>query len=332
MTHHFHWRLKIAEISQHQLLESAKDFDSGVKDIQPLKIEASGRRYYRALAATNSYVMCHDDSPINGQSVFVDRANKLAHSNVRVPQILSYEPEHFLTIQEDVGDNSLILKENFYQDSSLVFKALSLLNDMHKAELNGIDSTFSIGLESHTKKFSKILCKEFLQIEIFDEFTDFLEEMRPELLNQQWGNCHFDFERRNIHEMTNGELVLLDFQDLCFGPIGIDLAGILLDHYIDCDLEILRSHCSTFSEISCYDISADDVYHATCWGGLQRNLRIMGTLANLYLRFNRSFRLKDLPQILANTITLSLALNQKPLAVFLQDKVAPELHKKLESL
>ena len=99
MTHHFHWRLKIAEISQHQLLESAKDFDSGVKDIQPLKIEASGRRYYRALAATNSYVMCHDDSPINGQSVFVDRANKLAHSNVRVPQILSYEPEHFLTIQ-----------------------------------------------------------------------------------------------------------------------------------------------------------------------------------------------------------------------------------------
>ena len=220
MTRHFHWRLKIAEISQHQLLESAKDFDSGVKDIQPLKIEASGRRYYRALAATNSYVMCHDDSPINGQSVFVDRANQLAHSNVRVPQILSYEPEHFLTIQEDVGDNSLILKENFYQDSSLVFKALSLLNDMHKAELNGIDSTFSIGLESHTKKFSKILCKEFLKIEIFDEFTDFLEEMRPELLNQQWGNCHFDFERRNIHEMTNGELVLLDFQDLCLGRSG----------------------------------------------------------------------------------------------------------------
>ena len=161
MIRHCQRRLKIAEISQHQLLESAKDFDSSVKEIEPLKIEASGRRYYRALTATNSYVMCHDDSPINGQSVFVDRANKLANSNVRVPQILRYEPEHFLTIQEDVGDNSLILKDNFYQDSSLVSKALSLLNDMHKAELNGIDSTFSIGLESHTKKFSKILCKEF---------------------------------------------------------------------------------------------------------------------------------------------------------------------------
>tara|TARA_B110000438_G_scaffold132981_1_gene128938 strand:+ start:1000 stop:1974 length:975 start_codon:yes stop_codon:yes gene_type:complete len=324
--------LKIAEISQDQLLESAKDFDKGVRDIKPLKIEASGRRYYRALSRTNSYVMCHDDSPINGQSVFVDRSNKLANSNVRVPKILKYDSEKFLTIQEDIGDNSLILKENFYKDSSLVFNALSLLNDMHKAELNGIDSTFSIGLESHTKKFSKILCKEFLEIEIFDEFKDFLGAMRPELMNQQWGNCHFDFERRNIHEMANGELVLLDFQDLCFGPIGIDLAGILLDHYVDCDLEVLRNYCSTFSEISCYDLSADDVYHATCWGGLQRNLRIMGTLTNLFLRFNRPFRMKDLPQILANTITLSLALNQKPLAGFLQDQVAPELHKKLGSL
>ena len=332
MTRHFHWRLKIAEILQDQLLESAKDFDKGVIDIKPLKIEASGRRYYRALSRTNSYVMCHDDSPINGQSVFVDRSNKLANSNVRVPKILKYDSEKFLTIQEDIGDNSLILKENFYQDSSLVFNALSLLNDMHKAELNGIDSTFSIGLESHTKKFSKILCKEFLEIEIFDEFKDFLGVMRPELMNQQWGNCHFDFERRNIHEMANGELVLLDFQDLCFGPIGIDLAGILLDHYVDCDLEVLRNYCSTFSEISCYDLSSDDVYHATCWGGLQRNLRIMGTLTNLFLRFNRPFRMKDLPQILTNTITLSLALNQKPLAGFLQDQVAPELHKKLGSL
>ena len=332
MTRHFHWRLKIAEISQDQLLESAKDFDKGVRDIKPLKIEASGRRYYRALSRTNSYVMCYDDSPINGQSVFVDRSNKLANSNVRVPKILKYDSEKLLTIQEDIGDNSLILKENFYQDSSLVFNALSLLNDMHKAELNGIDSTFSIGLESHTKKFSKILCKEFLEIEIFDEFKDFLGAMRPELMNQQWGNCHFDFERRNIHEMANGELVLLDFQDLCFGPIGIDLAGILLDHYVDCDLEVLRNYCSIFSEMSCYDLSADDVYHATCWGGLQRNLRIMGTLTNLFLRFNRPFRMKDLPQILANTITLSLALNQKPLAGFLQDQVAPELHKKLGSL
>lgn len=330
--HPFHWRSKIAEFSQQQLLKSAKDFDEGVTDIQPLKLEASGRRYYRALAKEKSYIICHDDSKINGQSVFVDRCNQLANSNVRVPEILKYDPENFLTIQEDIGDNSLIHEENFYQNNTLVFTALALLNGMHQSELKGIDSTFSIGLESHTKKFSKILCKEFLEIEMFKEFHDFLGAMRPELMNQQWGNCHFDFERRNIHQMDNGELVLLDFQDLCFGPIGIDLAGILVDHYIACDLELMKAHCNTFANLSTYDLSAEEIYRATCWGGLQRNLRIMGTLTNLYLRFNRPFRMKDLPQILANTITLSLALNQEALATFLQEKVSPVLSKKLRSI
>jgi aminoglycoside/choline kinase family phosphotransferase len=264
--------------------------------------------------------------------VFVDRSNQLADSNVRVPAILKYDPETFLTIQEDIGDNSLINVELFYQNDALVSKALDLLNGMHQSELKGIDSTFSIGLESHTKKFSKILCKEFLAIDVFEEFPDFLAAMRPELMNQQWGNCHFDFERRNIHQMNNGELVLLDFQDLCFGPIGIDLAGILVDHYIDCDLVLLKAHCNTFANLSSFDCSAEEIYRATCWGGLQRNLRIMGTLTNLYLRFNRPFRMKDLPQILANTITLSSALNQEALTAFLEDLVSPMLVKKLSSI
>ena len=330
--HPFQWRSKIAEFSQQQLLKSAKDFDKGVTDIEPLKLEASGRRYYRALAQDQSYIICYDDSKINGQSVFVDRSSQLANSNVRVPEILKYDPINFLTIQEDIGDNSLIHEEFFYQNKALISKALELLNRMHQSELKGIDSTFSIGLESHTKKFSKILCKEFLEIEVFEEFQDFLGAMRPELMNQQWGNCHFDFERRNIHQMNNGELVLLDFQDLCFGPIGIDLAGILVDHYIACDLELMKVHCNTFANLSSYGLSAEEIYSATCWGGLQRNLRIMGTLTNLYLRFDRPFRIKDLPQILANTITLALALNQEALAIFLKDKVSPALTTKLTSI
>ena len=59
-------------------------------------------------------------------------------------------------------------------------------------------------------------------------------------MDQQWTNCHFDFERRNIQVIDNSELVLLDFQDLCHGPIGIDLAGILIDHYIPFKIDTLK--------------------------------------------------------------------------------------------
>ena len=55
-----------------------------------------------------------------------------------------------------------------------------------------------MGLESHTKRFSKIFCKEFLELEMFNEYQDFLSKLMPEVMNQQWGNCHFDFEIRNF--------------------------------------------------------------------------------------------------------------------------------------
>ena len=84
---------------------------------------------------------------------------------------------------------------------------------------------------------------------MFDGYKDVYVDMRPQIMNQQWTNCHFDFERRNIHLLDNGELALIDFQDMCFGPIGIDLAGILIDHYIPCKIDTIKKYCSIFSDL-----------------------------------------------------------------------------------
>ena len=70
-------------------------------------------------------------------------------------------------------------------------------------------------------------------------------------------------------------------------------------------------------------------YRSTLWGGLQRNLRIMGTLTELYINFNRSFRMNDLPQIVSNTALLSKELNQVKLANFLLEDVSENLEKEL---
>jgi aminoglycoside/choline kinase family phosphotransferase len=119
---------------------------------------------------------------------------------------------------------------------------------------------------------------------------------------------------------------------MCFGPIGIDLAGILIDHYIPCDLDKVKENCKYFSNLSVFSMSSDDFYQATLWGGLQRNLRIMGTLTQLYLKFNRSFRMRDLPQIVLNTATISTALNQDMLSNFLLNDVMQILERKLVKL
>ena len=119
---------------------------------------------------------------------------------------------------------------------------------------------------------------------------------------------------------------------MCFGPIGIDLAGILIDHYTPCDVDTLKDFCNIFSELSIYKLTPEEVYCATLWGGLQRNLRIMGTLTELYLKSDRSFRLKDLPQIVSNTAILSNELQQTGLTNFLQDAVSKALKKELSIL
>ena len=171
---------------------------------------------------------------MNGQLVFINRANELSDYSVRVPKIYQYEVDSNLTVLEDLGDHSLIDEKNFYQQEGLVHSSLKLLNQMHQARHVDLHSTFWMGLESHSKKFSKIFCKDFLGLDMFDGYKDLYVDMRPQIMDQQWTNCHFDFERRNIHLLDNGDLALIDFQDMCFGPIGIDLAGILIDHYIPC--------------------------------------------------------------------------------------------------
>ena len=226
----------------------------------------------------------------------------------------------------------MIVEKNFYQQEKLVYSSLELLNLMHQSEHADLHSTFWMGLESHSKKFSKVFCNELLGLEMFDGYKDLYNDMRPQIMDQQWTNCHFDFERRNIHLLDNGELGLIDFQDMCFGPIGIDLAGILIDHYIPCKIDVIKKYCISFSELSVYDLSPEDIFSATLWGGLQRNLRIMGTLTALYLRLNRSFRMNDLPQIVLNTAIISKELNQLSLANFLNDNVSQALEDKLTNL
>ena len=40
---------------------------------------------------------------------------------------------------------------------------------------------------------------------------------------------------------SNNEIAVIDFQDLCIGPVGIDLAGIIVDHYISYSDELINN-------------------------------------------------------------------------------------------
>ena len=173
------------------------------------------------------------------------------------------------------------------------------------------DHAFS-PINSLDKKFSDIASKTI-------SFND-----HPKL------NCHFDFERRNLIASKANVISVIDFQDLCIGPIGIDLAGILLDHYIVFDESFVKDSLALYKTKSSVDLNTDELFECFRWGGIQRNMRILGTLSKLYMNNNRTFRLNDLPMILDNLI--NILPNNWSCKNYMLDTIKPRLTEKLASL
>ena len=143
---------------------------------------------------------------------------------------------------------------------------------------------------------------------------------------------HFDFERRNIILDTNKEVAIIDYQDLCTAPVGIDLAGLLIDHYVKYSDEMISNSLDNYSHYMNLGVSSEDIFEWVRWGAIQRNMRILGTLSSIYIEHNRSFRLKDLSMILDNLIDLIPDNNYESLKQFLSIKVRSQLSKKMTQI
>ena len=149
--------------------------------------------------------------------------------------------------------------------------------------------------------------------------------------------CHFDFESRNLMVLKNGKAGVLDFQDAVKGPIFLDPAALIKDLYQDWSEEqidmLLGIYLSKAQESSL--ISLSDELKLQRWfdlAGLQRQLRILGTLSRLYLRDKKSFRLPDLEKTLLLCIRSSSKYKDlSQLASFL-DSLLPELNNRLKNI
>ena len=133
---------------------------------------------------------------------------------------------------------------------------------------------------------------------------DLISITMSNLKKHPWLNCHFDYERRNLILNKHQSITAIDYQDMKKGPIGIDMAGILIDHYYQCDDDSIRNSLKYFSNKINHKYSGEELHEFLTYGCLQRNMRILGTLTNLYLIHNRTYRLKDLPMIFSNLVAM----------------------------
>ena len=301
-------------------------------DISPLKLEASGRVYYRLyLQNDETVILCYLD-PLQGDQIsFVHTSEYLAKSGILCPRVLNHDGKIGVTIQQDIGDTSLIDIDIEKDNGGLLLdETVRLLSKLHLAQIPQLPTLTLNDLSAQMQMMEEMFLNNFLDITLSSQLSDIEQQALENLSQQPWMNCHFDFERRNLHVIKN-DICVIDFQDLCHGPIGIDLAGIFIDHYKAYPNEIILKQLKRYNEFMKLDVHALDTFEWLRWGAIQRGMRILGTLSKLYIETKRSFRLKDLSQILDNFINLIPEENHT-CRTLLIEKVRPALRKRMNEV
>ena len=318
-------------MKEEEVINLAKQLNFDAIEASPLKLEASGREYWRIFNnKNNSLVLCYLDPCIGEHSDFIKITNCLNQNNVSCPNIIHHNEKLGVTLQEDLGDNDLLSFINQENKDHLLKNSLDLLIQIQNSKIDDIDTFGENELKEQMISFKKIFCEKFLKIKSGNFIDVLISDTINNLDNHPWVNCHFDFERRNLILNKDKDLTVIDYQDMKIGPIGIDLAGILIDHYYEVDFNDVKNLLIYYSENIQPTLNRDKAFEYLTWGSIQRNIRILGTLSNLYIENNRAFRIKDLPMILSNLI--SMIPEEHECKKILEEEIKPLLNKRIEQL
>ncbi len=292
----------------------------------PLKLEASGREYWRVLDNKDSLVLCYLNPSLGDHLDFLKISNLLNANNISTADVIHHNADIGVTLQKDLGDDDLLTIFNEENKQNLLKLSLDLLAKIQGLPQEEIPQLTHNELVDQMHLFKDIFCINFLEVEPDNSIDDLMLLTIENIKQQPWVNCHFDFERRNLILHQN-QITVIDHQDMKIGPLGIDLSGILIDHYYPVNLTDINMMLDYFSKQIKSKYNSEELFNFLRWGSIQRNMRILGTLANLFIEHKRSFRLKDLPMILSN-LECMIPGNHKS-KLFISEQLQPLLSKKL---
>ena len=292
----------------------------------PLKLEASGREYWRVLDNKDSLVLCYLNPSLGDHLDFLKISNLLNANNISTADVIHHNADIGVTLQKDLGDDDLLTIFNEENKQDLLKRSLDLLAKIQGLPQEEIPKLTHDELVDQMHLFKDIFCINFLEVEPDNSIDDLMLLTTENIKQQPLVNCHFDFERRNLILHQN-QITVIDHQDMKIGPLGIDLSGILIDHYYPVNLIDINMMLDYFSKQIKSKHNSEELFNFLRWGSIQRNMRILGTLANLFIEHKRSFRLKDLPMILSN-LECMIPDNHKS-KLFISEQLQPLLNKKL---
>ena len=107
-------------MKEEEVINLSKKFNFNPLKVIPLKLEASGREYWRIINDDEeTIILCYLDPNKGDHTNFINISNELKRNHISGVDIIHHDKQAGVTIQEDLGDKDLI----------------SIFNDDNKKEL-----------------------------------------------------------------------------------------------------------------------------------------------------------------------------------------------------
>jgi len=280
------------------------NLESPQGSLETVSGDASFRRYFRQPTKTGSYIAVDAPPDKENSQPFVEIAQAWHGEGVNVPKIIRADLDQGFMLLSDMGDQLIFpLLESGQADRIYpqAFDALIGIQQTSKP-LPPYDAEL---LDREMALFTDWFLDRHLNMSLSHSETQLLKEtfelLRETALGQIQVPVHRDYHSRNIMQLADGELGIIDFQDAVFGPITYDLASILRDAYIAWPEEQVEDWAKLYFEKArsaglIGAISDEQLMLWFDWMGLQRHIKVVGIFARLNYRDGKSGYMDDIPR------------------------------------
>ncbi|MDI6852900.1 MAG: phosphotransferase [Deltaproteobacteria bacterium] len=277
------------------LQEAAARLGATLDLAQMLAGDGSDRKFFRLFGSPTVILLSHPDPPgglVNENDSYFLIGRHLKSKGVPVPQIYEYSREEGWMLLEDLGDISLeTALRSKGKDELLRYwygQALTILVNMQIQGAEGFDPGWCFDTPNLDKAFLLDReCRYFVEafLNRYMGFETAFEDLEPDfarLVSQAVsdgvsGFLHRDFQSRNLF-IKDGRLRIVDFQGGRLGPLGYDLAALLIDPYMALEPRWEQEFLSHYLKLLRERLAIDprqfqETYHHLA---LSRNLQVLG--------------------------------------------------------
>lgn len=270
--------------------------------------DASRRRYFRTYSQGTSWIVADASAELTDVMLFVWIDELFAKNNIHVPLIKSADINNGYLILEDFGDDVLLNHltldnvNDWYQQAFSILLKIQAIKNPHDGQIfyydeNSYRREWGIFTHWYLEKY-----QHFDLIKLNSILESTFQLILKTMVEQPQVLVHRDFHSRNLMQLADKTIGVIDFQGAKWGAITYDLVSLLRDCYIDWPQEQVEQWVNTMRPLLCRNIGIDPVDNALFmrwfdFSGLQRHLKVLGQFARKSLNEGNNYYIKDLPRV-----------------------------------